>query len=234
MAIEAGTATDPLHVVVIGAGAVGSFLGGMLAAAGHDITLLTRRTHDGADAGRLVLEGPDGGRTGVTVRRTHDAAVVPEPELVLVAVKSFDLPGALAAAARWPETPLMTVQNGVGAEEDAAAARTSAILAGSLTTAVEPVDGGVRRRRTGGMGVSVVRGDATAHELVATLAGAWTAAGLPTRIYPDPVAMKWSKLLANLVGNATSAILDLDPGVRSTQTRAATPSSVASCTRRSP
>ena len=29
---------------------------------------------------------------------------------------------------------------------------------------------------------------------------------------PDARAMKWSKLLANLVGNATSAILDLDPG----------------------
>lgn len=37
-------------------------------------------------------------------------------------------------------------------------------------------------------------------------------AGLRTATLPDARAMKWSKLVANLVGNATSAILDLDPG----------------------
>ena len=212
MAIEAGTAPDPLHVVVIGAGAVGSFLGGMLAAAGHDVTLLTRRPPDGPDADRSCSRARTVGAPSSRSAGRTTPPTVPEPDLVLVAVKSFDLPGALAGAARWPAAPLMTVQNGVGAEDEAAAARTSAILAGSLTTAVEPVTGGVRRRRTGGMGVSLVHGDASASGLAATLAGAWTAAGLPTRIYPDPVAMKWSKLLANLVGNATSAILDLDPG----------------------
>ena len=212
MAIEAGTATDALRVVVIGAGAVGSFLGGMLAAAGHEITLLTRRPHEGPDADRLLLEGPDHQRTTVAVRRTHLAADIPGADVILVAVKSFDLAGALAGAELWPGTPLMTVQNGIGAEEEASVARTSAILAGSLTTAVEPVPGGVRRRRTGGMGVAVVRGDDAAHTLAARLAGAWTAAGLPARVYADADAMKWSKLLANLVANATSAILDLDPG----------------------
>ncbi len=212
MAIEAGTAPDVLRVVVIGAGAVGSFLGGMLAAAGHDVTLLTRRPNDGSDADRLRLEGPGDNRTVVQVRRTHAVAGIADPDLVIVAVKSPDLAGAVASAAHWPRTPLVTVQNGVGAEETAAAARASAILAGSLTTAVEPIRGGVRRRSAGGMGVAVVRGDDHAHALAARLATAWTAAGLPARTYADAAAMKWSKLLANLVGNATSAILDLDPG----------------------
>ena len=212
MAIEAGTASDALRVVVIGAGAVGSFLGGMLAAAGHQVILLTRHPYEGPDTDQLLLEGPDDHGAQVPVRRTHVATDVTEPDVILVAVKSFDLEGALAGASNWPATPLMTVQNGIGAEEQASAARSSAILAGSLTTAVEPVQGGVRRRRTGGMGVAVVRGDEAAHALAARLAGAWHAAGLPARVYPDAGAMKWSKLLANLVANATSAILDLDPG----------------------
>jgi len=133
---------------------------------------------------------------------------------VILAVKAFDVEAGLATAARWPAVPLMTVQNGAGAEEAARAARTSPVLAGSLTTAVEPATGGVRRLRTGGMGVAAVPGEGApvASALAVRLAAAWTAAGLPARVYPDSTAMKWSKLLANLVGNATSAILDMDPG----------------------
>jgi len=202
-----------LRVVVIGAGAVGSFLGGTLASAGMDVTLLARRPWDGpGDPGQLVLEGPDGGRATVSVCRILDPDAVPPPDLIVAAVKIFDLADALATAARWPAVPLLTVQNGIGAEAEAAAARSSAILAGSLTTAVEPIPGGARRRRTGGIGIAVARGDAMAHALAASLVDAWTSAGLPGLLCPDAEAMKWSKLLGNLVGNATSAILDMDPG----------------------
>jgi 2-dehydropantoate 2-reductase len=203
----------PLRVVVVGPGAVGSFLGGMLAAAGHDVVLLGRRLPDGVDTSRLVIEEPTGPRV-VPVRRIADPEACREPGLVLLAVKMFDLPAALETASRWPAVPLLTVQNGAGAEEAARAARTSALLAGSLTTAVEPLTGGVRRLRTGGMGVAAMPGEGTeiAAALARRLAAAWTIAGLPTRVYADAARMKWSKVLANLVGNATSAILDMDPG----------------------
>ncbi len=210
MPIQPSQAADPIHVVVVGAGAVGSFLGGMLAAAGHDVTLLGRRLVGDSEAGTVVLEGPSDTRT-VRVRRTLDPAAIAPPDLVIPAVKMFDLAGALGVASRWSDAPLLTVQNGVGAEEAALAARTATVLGGSLTTAVEPVPGGVRRRRTGGMGVAPVRGGPDAASMVARLAASWTGAGLPARAYADWAAMKWSKLLANLVGNATSALLDLDP-----------------------
>ena len=137
--------------------------------------------------------GPDGG----------------DPDLVVLAVKLFDLPEALATAAPLAGVPRLTVQNGVGAEAMAVEAGAGPVVAGSLTTAVEPVDGGVRRLRTGGLGLAAVR-DVDAGWL-GELAAAFIAGGLPARVYPDAVAMKWSKLVANLVGNATSAILDLDP-----------------------
>ncbi len=210
---EAPEAPAPLRVVVIGSGAVGSFLGGSLAAAGHAVTLLGRRPATGADAGLLLLEGPDETRR-VPVQQTHDAAEADVPQLAIAAVKMFDLEEALATAARWPDAVIMTVQNGVGAEEVARAARTSPLIAASLTTAVEPVPGGVRRLRTGGIGVAAVPGDGTAAAgaTARRLAESLAAAGLPARVYPDAAAMKWSKLLANLVGNATSAILDMSPG----------------------
>jgi 2-dehydropantoate 2-reductase len=217
---EPATSGDrPARVLVVGPGAVGSFLGGTLAAAGHDVTLLGRHTVSGAHATSLLLAEPDGTRT-VPVRRVARAADIDRPvldvrDLVILAVRQMDIEAALEAAARWPDVPLMTVQNGVGAEELARSARGAApVLAGSLTAAVEALPGGVRRLRTGGLGVAVVPGggEPAASAIAGTLVASWTSAGVPARVYPDAAAMKWSKLLANLVGNATSALLDLSPG----------------------
>ncbi|MES1239542.1 MAG: 2-dehydropantoate 2-reductase N-terminal domain-containing protein, partial [Chloroflexota bacterium] len=215
MAIEPEQA-GPLRVVVVGAGAVGSFLGGTLASPATTVTLLLRRPYEGPDPDVLLLDEPVGSRH-VPVRRTADADAVDGADVVIVAVKAFDLEAALETTRRWPDAAVLTAQNGVGAEAlaDAWIPYPTPLLAASLTTAVEPLDGGVRRLRTGGIGVAVVRDDdaGTGLALRGRLAAAWTAAGLPAKVCPDADAMKWSKLLANLVGNATSAILDLSPGV---------------------
>ena len=204
----------PLRVVVVGAGAVGSFLGGTLAAAGADVTLLTRRRQAHPEASALRIHEPAGERV-VAVRWAADPAGVDSPELVIVAVKAFDLDGALATAARWPGAAVLTAQNGVGAEAvaDAWIPYPTPLLAASLTTALEPAPDGVTRLRDGGIGVAVVRDDDRSRgaALAGRLVAAWTAGGLPATLVGGADAMKWSKLLANLVGNATSAILDLDP-----------------------
>ncbi|HEY5628990.1 MAG TPA: ketopantoate reductase C-terminal domain-containing protein, partial [Candidatus Limnocylindrales bacterium] len=204
-------AVPPRVAVVVGAGAVGSFLGGTLAAAGWDVTLLGRRGGGDGTASPLVIAGPGKRRTTAPVRRVSSPeAAPPHPDLVILAVKMFDLAGALDVAARWPDVPLMTAQNGIGAEASASEARGSALIAASLTTAVEPTVDGVARRRTGGIGLAPVRGDTSAlrHEL----ADAFADGGLPNVACDDAAAMKWSKLLANLVGNATSGVLDMDVG----------------------
>ncbi len=210
-AVAAREAVRRRVAVVVGAGAVGSFLGGTLAVAGWDVTLLGRSGGGEAQHAPLVIEGPRRRRRTVAVRRVGAPELAPaNPDLLILAVKMFDLAGALEAAARWPEVPLITAQNGIGAEATAAEARTSPLIAASLTTAVEPAPGGVARRRTGGLGLAPVRGDTTAlrHEL----ADAFADGGLPNVACPDAAAMKWSKLLANLVGNATSGLLDMDVG----------------------
>lgn len=204
-------AVTPRAAVVVGAGAVGSFLGATLAAAGWDVTLLGRRGGAGGSPAAIVVSGPGDRQTTIRVRRTGDSgAAPPSPDLVLLAVKMYDLEAALQTAARWPEAPLVTVQNGVGAEERARTARTSAVIALSLTTAVELSPGGVARRRIGGLGIAPVQGDTAA--LRRELGDAFADGGLPVAQCHDAAAMKWSKLLANLVGNATSALLDMDPG----------------------
>jgi 2-dehydropantoate 2-reductase len=204
-------AVRPRVAVVVGAGAVGSFLGGTLAAAGWDVTLLGRGGGGDGTRAPLVIAGPKRRRRSVLVRRIGLPEAAPaSADLLILAVKMYDLDGALATTSRWPETPLMTVQNGIGAEAKAVGARTSPLIAASLTTAVEPSAEGVTRRRTGGLGLAPLQGDTAAlrHEL----ADAFADGGLPTVGCRDATAMKWSKLLANLVANASTGLLDMDAG----------------------
>ncbi len=105
-----------------------------------------------------------------------DDAPAEAPDLVLLAVKLFDLASALATLERWPDAPVLTVQNGIGAEQMAAKLRASPVLAGSLTTAIEPVTGGVRRLRRGGIGLGDV---ASVIGLPGVLAAAFEAGGAP-------------------------------------------------------
>ncbi len=206
----AGPPGAPRRVVVLGAGAVGTLLGGLLAAAGAEVVLVDPRVAD--DGTEVVLHEPGDRRRVVRVGRAASvAAVRDEPELVVLAVKTFDLAGALDELRAWPSAAVLTIQNGVGAEDLVAAARPGVgHVAGSLTAPVErPGPGEVRWRGRGGIGLALVGGPVDA--LVDALVASFTAVGLPARRLADARSMKWSKLVANLVGNALSALADRDP-----------------------
>lgn len=199
-----------MTVLVVGSGAVGSLLAATLAAGGRRVWLTRRGAPAGGDDVRVVT--PDGVRRAAQVTRVESAAALPAaPEVVILAVKMYDLDGALRALPDWPATAVVTVQNGIGAEELALATRpTGPLVAGSLTASVaRDADGAIRWVRRGGIGLAPVRGDAD--PVIDGLIGAWRAGGLPAHRYPDWRRMKWSKLVANLVGNATSALLDREP-----------------------
>ena len=126
--------------------------------------------------------------------------------------------------------PLLTAQNGVGAEEAPAAARPAGTLvAASVTASVErEADGSVRWLRRAAS--PSVRGDARPHRAAHDDV---RAAGVDVVTHRDAAAMKWSKVIANLVANATSGLLDQDPPP-STPTQGLFPSSAISSARRSP
>lgn len=200
-------------LLVVGAGAVGSFLAGVLAHGGHPVSLVDRHAWPASADDRMVIADGDGRRYDTAIRRVRDPGEVTAPPWAIVfAVKMFDLPGALDGCDAWPAAPGLTIQNGVGAEEMALERRPRAgLVAGSLTTPVERTpDGEVHWRSRGGIGLAPVAG--AVDPLIAELASAMAAIGLPARRIGDAQAMKWSKLLLNLVGNATSALVDADPG----------------------
>ncbi len=201
-----------MRFLCIGAGAVGAYLGGSLAAADCPVTFLLRPATAEA-LGARGLQITQGGVTSavreVTIVTSPAEALAAKPAIILLALKAYDTAAALddlrPFAASLP--PILCLQNGIGNEEVIAQViGAHNVIAGTVTTAVSRTGPGqivVERKR----GVGVALG----HPLSETLVEIFNRAGLNTRAYASRSAgpMKWSKLLTNLVGNAASAILDM-------------------------
>ena len=203
-----------MHFLFLGAGAIGTYVGGSLAAAGHRVTFLEQP----AAAEVIRAQGLKIHRAaGTTAVRDIDLFTSPGEALAagpydvgVFALKSFDTASALdqliATGSEVP--PILSLQNGVDNEPTIAAKLGGdKVITGTVTTAVgKPGIGEVIEEKRRGMGVALD------HPLATAIVAALNDADLVARGYPAPGPMKWSKLLTNLTGNATSAILDLPVG----------------------
>src|SRR5438067_6848318 len=204
----------PLRFLFFGAGAVGSLLGARLAQTGSEVTLIGRPQHVDAVAKggvRMVLAGKVSNQSGLAARPTVAGASGPF-DYVFLTVKSYDTLDAVEQlqSVLLPGTILGSFQNGVGNEEAIAAALPEqALIAGSLTVPVSLDEPGTIQlhSRHGGVALAPVSPEVNAAPLVRKLRDA----GFRARRFADFRAMKWSKLLFNILGNAQSAILDLPP-----------------------
>ncbi|MCL4762829.1 MAG: NAD(P)-binding domain-containing protein, partial [Burkholderiales bacterium] len=84
----------PRHVAVLGAGAVGGAVGGVLARAGARVTLIGRPAHVEAIARDGLVVVRDSGETRIRVAATTDDDAVRDADLVLFCVKSTDTEAA--------------------------------------------------------------------------------------------------------------------------------------------
>ncbi len=202
-----------MRFLVFGAGAIGTYIGGSLALSGHDVVFLERAVvaRELSQNG-LALHLMDGDRrvSSPQIVDTIAAALDRGPfDAAVLAVKSFDTAAILDDLAPFRENlpPILCLQNGVE-NEPAIAARLGrdSVIAGTVTTAIARLaPGEIRLERLRGVGV------ASGHAISAGLVASLNAAGLNAQLYPDAGAMKWSKMVTNLVANASSAILDMTP-----------------------
>src|SRR5712692_8095639 len=195
-----------MRFLVIGAGAIGSYVGGSLALGGHDVTFVARPS----GAASLGVHGLTltWARSGETRSTRHLKAVTslatalagtPYDSLVL-AVKAYDTEAFTEELKTITQTPppILALQNGVDAEANLAAAfGAQGVIAGAVASPVSKLaEGGVVIEKARGMGIAL------GHSLSRPLAAALEQSGIRTRLYPAAGPMKWSKLLTNLVGNA--------------------------------
>jgi len=109
-----------MKIAAMAAGAVGSYFGGWMQAAGHDVAYIARRAHlDALRKDGLKIQSVHGDLHLPKVNATDDPRQVGPVDIVLFAVKLWDTETAaeLAKPMVGPQTRVITFQNGVDAVE---------------------------------------------------------------------------------------------------------------------
>ncbi|WP_276249623.1 ketopantoate reductase family protein [Haloarcula rara] len=196
-----------MHIAVVGAGSLGSLLGGLLARE-HDVTLVGRDPH----MGRVASEGLS--VTGVEafhVSPTARNAPPPSADLAVVAVKSYDTDSVAAQLADCDLGACLSVQNGMGNEETLADACSCPVLAGTCTYGARFDEPGTVEFTGRGEVVLGARegGESAVAQRVGT---AFADAGVDTTVATDMPTRLWEKLAVNAAVNATTALARVENG----------------------
>ena len=195
-------------IAVFGAGAVGCYYGGMLARAGHAVTLIARPQHVKAvRRSGLRLEANTFDEQ-IRMQAASEPDAVREAKLILFSVKSPDTEAAGKALAPHVRTDaaIVTLQNGVDNAERLASTLGREVIPAVVYVAVEMAGPGHVRHHGRG---ELVIGTSSASTGIAKLFGA---AGVPVEVSDNVAGALWAKLIINSAYNALSAITQLPYG----------------------
>ena len=203
--------TDRVRAAVFGAGAVGCFYGGMLARAGHEVTLIGRPAHVEAIAkAGLHFEGLNFDEH-IRVGASTDPAAVRGAKLVLFCVKSTDTERGAAQIAPFldPGSVVLNLQNGVDNTERIQAAVAPPVVPAVVYVATEMAGPGHLKHHGRGellIGAPEGKHSAAMAALLADVQRWFAAAGVPVTVSDNVVGELWAKLVVNCAYNAISAI----------------------------
>ena len=192
----------------MGAGAVGCYDGGMLARAGHEVTLIGRIGHvEAVRRGGLRLETKDFDER-VPAQASTEASAAAGAELVLVCVKSphTESAGAALKGHLSADAAVLSLQNGVDNAERLAAVLGREVIPAVVYVATEMAAPGHVRHH--GRGELVIGRSAASPRVTAVL----RPAGVAVEISENVAGALWAKLVINCAYNALSAITQLPYG----------------------
>lgn len=205
-----------MKVCFVGAGAIGSSLGGVLTGGGLDVWLLDKWAEHVEAMNRSGLRiRDDGGERLVTVRAAMDPRTVGVADLVVVLVKSFKTREAIqqAQGLLGPKTMVLSLQNGLGNEDTLIEVVGRERVIGGRTHAAGVLLG-PGHVATGHKGKVTYVGelDGTESERVQRVAQEFTRAGLETAASANIVGMMWDKLAINVATGAWCGVTRLPFG----------------------
>jgi 2-dehydropantoate 2-reductase len=194
-------------IVVAGAGSIGCFVGGMLAAAGRRVALLARpRVIGEIERNGLNLTSFEGSSRHIAVQQltlSDDPKLFSGAGMVLVTVKSADTAEVSDAIAQHapPDAVIVSLQNGVG-NVPVLRQRLPGRIVFAAMVPFNVIAGGEGRFHRATSGDIVIEKDD------ADIAGRLSVPGLTWRPTADIAGVQWGKLLVNL-NNAINALSGL-------------------------
>ncbi|WP_018296847.1 ketopantoate reductase family protein [Corynebacterium lubricantis] len=204
-------------VVIIGSGAMGSVYAGLMQDAGHEVHGVCKwEDHvQAVQENGLRVTGASGDRTVRLASFDTEVRDLPQPDLLIIATKSFDVESAAESALPLigEHTVVQTIQNGLGAPD-----RVANIIGGDRLAI------GV----VGGFGASVP-GPGVAHhngmemirfgsygtlsdEEIERSAEIWRSSGFEVKTFSDTDQMVWEKFIMNVAFSGTTCATGLTIG----------------------
>jgi 2-dehydropantoate 2-reductase len=197
-----------VRVCVVGAGAIGSLYAGHLAQV-TDVCVLTRRRDHAQALNERGLRVSGRSDLHSRVTASADPDELPAFELAIVATKANGLePAARSLAGRFSEATVMTVLNGLGAEDVVARhGEWPLVSAVTFMSGTRHGDTHVEYILDTETWLGPYRG--TTFENVQAIADLIVASGLKARAFGDLRPAQWSKLIFNATVNAVAALTGL-------------------------
>jgi len=205
-----------MRIGIIGAGAIGSVVGGLLTKAGHDVTLVDQWPEhvETMKQRGLRLSGTCGDHLiPVRALHIHELQGVGAPfEAVFVSVKSYDTEWAAQMALTYlasPDGVVVDFQNGVNDERVASVVGTSRCLGCVITIGAGMYEPGhAMRTDSGSVGFKIGEQDGRdtprARELVRIMNDV-----APTKLTTNLWGERWSKLAINCMANPLAGLSGL-------------------------
>ena len=196
------------RVCVVGAGVIGSLYAAHLSRVA-DVWVLTRRAEHARALEAEGLEVTGRAEFRSRLHATADPAELPEFDVAIVATKATGLDDAARSlAGRFPEATVVTIQNGLGAEEIVRRHGDWPLVSGvTFMSGTRHADTSVEYILDTETWLGPYNGIPYAR--VQELAALIERAGLKARAFPDLRPAQWSKLIFNATVNAVAALTGL-------------------------
>ena len=196
------------RVCIVGAGVIGSLFAGQLARV-CEVSVLTRRREHADALNETGLRVSGKATNNARVAATNDPAQLPPFDVAIIATKASGLePAAQALEGRFPGATIVTVLNGIGAEQVVRSHGDWPIVSGvTFMSGTRHSDTHVEYILDTETWLGPY--EDTPFAVVQDIADTIVASGLKAEALPDLRPAQWSKLIFNASVNATAALTGL-------------------------
>jgi 2-dehydropantoate 2-reductase len=203
-----------LKIVIMGAGAIGSLFGGLLAKAGNMVSFVGRKPHiDEIHQKGLLIEGISG-EHHIKLKVTTDASKLQAPDLIILTVKAYATAQAVQDVKPLfkDHTYFLCLQNGLGTEDVASSILgQDRILRGTTSEGVLFLEPG-KIRHTGHGDTIIGSSNPADSGILTQIEQEFQKAGFKTTIASNIKRVVWEKIFVNVAINPFGALTGLRNG----------------------
>ena len=204
-----------MKIVMMGAGAMGSLFGGLLAYSGEEVWLvdIRRETVDLLNAVGLTYE-KEGKIQIIGANATTEVKSIGKADLVIFFVKTYHTEKAVsdALSLEQSDTVFLTLQNGLGNEEAICKQVSPKKVMLGVTGQGATLMGPGHIRHAGWAKTFIGELDHKVTDRASQIAKTFQEAGIETEVSPNIHDLIWEKLLVNVGINALTALTEMKNG----------------------